>query len=404
MANTVSKAAIYTPILDEVIAAGLTSAPLTAGASRIKYNGGNTVKIAKLSVDGYSDYSRSTGYPEGDATLSWEDHLITMDRGVAFNIDVMDEDETQQTLSATNIIAEFGRTRSVPELDSYRYSKIFQSIVNDTTVRYGYYAPASATILGTLQGDIADIQDVIGEQEPLICFISGTAFKELAQTEQLTRQLGVQNVTGANGITTKVYDVDGVQLIPVPSARMKTEYTFGAKGYTAKAWAQDMNWIITSPNAVVAFMKHNKMKIIPAEDNQTADAEKVLARMYHDCWVYDNKHDAIYVSLKTADAPTIDDLGGTVVAGSGKVTITLGNAFTKRDEGHEFYYLDTDSATAPTTAPAVYDEIDLDGYTKITEATGFDVTVAAGDYCVVVALDENDRVIGYSAVAAGSGS
>lgn len=399
MANTVAKAAIYTPILDEVITAGLTSAPLTAGASRIKYSGGNTVKIAKLSVDGYSDYSRSNGYPSGDAVLSWEDHLISMDRGVAFNIDVMDEDETQQTLSATNIIAEFGRTRSVPELDSYRYSKIFQSIVNDTTVRYEYYNPVAATILKTLQGDIADIQNVIGEQEPLICFISGTAFKELAQTEQLTRQLGVQNVTGANGITTKVYDVDGVQLIPVPSARMKTEYTFGVKGYTAKAWARDMNWIITSPNAAVAFMKHNKMKVISAEDNQDADAEKVLARMYHDCWVYDNKHDAIYVSLKPAAAPTIVDLGGTVVAGTGKVTITLGDAYEKRDTGHTFYYYDTNSATAPD-APAVYDDLDVSGFTKIEDKTATDVTATATHYVQVVALDKNDRVIGYSAVAA----
>ena len=44
MANNVAKAAIYTPILDEVIAAGLTSAPLTAGASRIKYNVGTLLR------------------------------------------------------------------------------------------------------------------------------------------------------------------------------------------------------------------------------------------------------------------------------------------------------------------------------------------------------------------------
>ena len=397
MANTVNKATIYTPILDEVIAAGLTSAPLTAGASRIKYNGGNTVKIAKLSVDGYSDYSRSTGYPAGDAVLSWEDHLITMDRGVAFNIDVMDEDETQQTLSATNIIAEFGRTRSVPEIDSYRYSTIFQAIVDDTTVRYGYYEPVVATVLGTLQGNIADIQDVIGEQEPLVCFISGTAFKALTQSTQLSKQLGVQNVTGANGITTKIYDVDGAQLIPVPSARMKTEYTFGVKGYTAKTWAQDMNWILASPNAAVAFMKHNKMKIISAEANQDADAEKVLARMYHDCWVYENKHSAIYVSLKTAVAPTIDELGGDVDNEADNMEITLGDAFTNRDEGHEFYYLDTNSTSAPT-APAVYDEIDLSSYTKITVPTEVNVVVVTDDYGVVVAVDENSRVIGWTAI------
>jgi hypothetical protein len=397
MANTVNKAAIYNSILDEVIEAGLTSAPIAAGASRIRYNGGNTVKLAKLSVDGYSNYDRATGYPSGDAVQSWEDHLISQDRGITFNVDVMDEDETLQTLSATNIIAEFGRTRAVPELDSYRYSAIFQAIVDDATVRYGYYTPAEATVLGTLQGNIADIQNVIGEQEPLVCFISGAAYKFLTQSTQLSKNLETQSVTGTNGVTTKFYSVDGVRLIPVPSARMKTEYAFGTKGFTAKAWAQDMNWILMSPNAAVAFVKHQKMKIVSAEDNQTADAEKVMARQYHDCWVYENKHNAIYVSLKVATAPTIDALGGDVDNEADNMEITLGDAFTNRDTGHKFYYLDTNSQTAPT-APKVYDEIDLTSYTEITVATEVNVTIATDDYGVVVAVDENGRVIGYTAI------
>jgi hypothetical protein len=188
MANTVNKAAIYNSILDEVIEAGLTSAPIAAGASRIRYNGGNTVKLAKLSVDGYSNYDRATGYPSGDAVQSWEDHLISQDRGITFNVDVMDEDETLQTLSATNIIAEFGRTRAVPELDSYRYSAIFQAIVDDATVRYGYYTPAEATVLGYVcRVTLQIFRNEIGEQEPLVCFISGAAYKFLTQSTQLSK-------------------------------------------------------------------------------------------------------------------------------------------------------------------------------------------------------------------------
>ena len=70
MANTLTKAVVYNTLLDEVITAGLTSQKLTAGAGRVKYNGGNTVKIAKLSVGGYGTYNRATGYPEGAATQS----------------------------------------------------------------------------------------------------------------------------------------------------------------------------------------------------------------------------------------------------------------------------------------------------------------------------------------------
>jgi hypothetical protein len=50
MPNNVTKATVYNKLLDSVVQTGITSAPLTANASRVVYNGGNSVKIAKLSV------------------------------------------------------------------------------------------------------------------------------------------------------------------------------------------------------------------------------------------------------------------------------------------------------------------------------------------------------------------
>ncbi len=397
MANNVTKAVVYNAILDEVVTAGLTSAPLTANQSRLVYSGGNSVKIAKLSTDGYSDYDRATGYAAGDATLAWENHTIRMDRGKSFNVDVMDADESMQTLSATNLIGEFAKDKEVPEIDAYRYSSIFGAIVDDTTVRYGYYNPAAATLLTTFQGNVADVQDVIGEQEPLIAFMSMKAWKHLTTSIELSKQLMVRD--GGNGINTKTYEIDGVRIIPVPSARMKTEYAFGSNGFTAKAWAQEMNWIIMSQNAAVAFVKHQKVKVVSADDNQSADAEKIMMRLYHDCWVYENKHNAIYVSLKTATIATIVGVGGGVEAKSGKVEITLGDAYTYRDTGHKFYYLDTNSATVPTT-PACYDKLNVSTYTEIQSASKQDVSATAKDYVIVVQLDENGRVIAYTAVAA----
>ena len=395
MANTVTKAAVYNAILDEVVTAGLTSAPLTANQSRLVYNGGNSVKIAKLSTDGYSDYSRANGYTEGSATLAWENHTIRMDRGKSFNVDVMDADETMQTLSATNLIGEFAKDKEVPEVDAYRYSSIFGAIVNDATVRYEYYTPAANTLLKTFQGNVADIQDVIGEQEPLIAFMSIAAWKHLTTSTELTKLLMVRD--GGNGINTKTYEIDGVRIVPVPSARMKTEYTFGSNGFAAKNFAQDMNWIIMSQNAAVAFVKHQKVKVVSAEDNQSADAEKIMMRLYHDCWVYENKHNAIYVSLKTA---TIGAVTG-VVSGSQKVEITLGDDYTKRDAGHKFYYIDTGSATIPAV-PACYDELDVASWTEISTAAKVTEAATATHIVRVVQLDENGRVVQYKAVAAGA--
>ena len=392
MANTSEMAVVYNTILDEVISAGLTSAKLTADASRVRYNGGNTVKIAKLSVGGYGDYDRATGYPVGAATQSWEDHVISMDRGITFNVDVMDEDETQQTLSVTNIISVFGKTQAVPEIDAYRYQSIFNAIVNDSDVRYGYYTLDKATILTTIQGQIADIQDEIGEQEPLSIYMSGKAFKYLTQSSELVRQLGVQNISGANGVTTKVYDIDGVMITPVPSARMKTAYEFSAtNGFASKTWAQDINWIIMADSAAVAFVKHQKTKIISADLNQEADAEKVMAREYHDCWVYENKHNAIFVSLKTADI-TGFDTGVITSTGATNATYTLGDLYTNKDTGHEFYFYDGGSATELTDV-ACYDEITLTGWTKIESASAVTDVTTTKYYNYLIEVDANGRVI-----------
>ena len=395
MANTVTKAAVYNAILDEVVSAGLTSAPLTANQSRLVYNGGNSVKIAKLSTDGYSDYSRANGYTEGSATLAWEDHTIRMDRGKSFNVDVMDADETMQTLSATNLIGEFAKYKEVPEVDAYRYSSIFGAIVGDATVRYGYYTPAAATLLTQFQGNVADIQDEIGEQEPLIAFMSMAAWKYLTTSAELSKQLMVRD--GGSGINTKTYEIDGVRIVPVPSARMKTEYTFGDNGFTAKDFAQDMNWIIMSQNAAVAFVKHQKVKVVSAEDNQSADAEKIMMRLYHDCWVYENKHNAIYVSLKTA---TIAGFSAAELKTTSATSVTYTIAdYATRDAGHKFYYFDGGSADAKTV-PACYDEFSLTGYTEITDADAVADAVTSGYYGTVVELDENGRVIRFGSIKA----
>jgi hypothetical protein len=393
MANSLVLADVYTSLLDELVTAGLTTDVLTANAGQIEYNGGDSVKIAKVSTTGFGTYNRDSGYPAGAVTQTWETKDITMDRGTTLNVDAMDADETKNAVNISNVLRIFTNTKAIPEVDSYRLSKIFKSVYADTAVHYGYYTPAAATVLGQIQSDIADIQDNIGDQEPLICFISGQANKQLLQSTQLSKSLETQNITGSNGITTKVDAIDGVPLIVVPSARMKTDFTFSATdGFSAKAYAEDMNWIIMARSAVVAFVKHNKIKIFRADQNQSTDADKLMIRQYHDCWVYENKYNGIYVSLKTATVTAIASsvFGNSV---SGTVTITLGTLYSAKETGHEFYYLDTDSANAPT-APVTYDALPTS--TKINTADAVSVTVTKTHYINLYEVDANNKIVRYA--------
>ena len=394
----INKATIYERLLDSVVQAGLTSNPLTAKQSMIQYSGGDTVKIAKISATGFGDYSRTSGYPSGTASLEWGTYTIPYDRGVSFLIDVMDQDETAGMLSAGNLIAEFGNNEEVPEVDSARYSAIFDAIVADTTVIYGYYTPVLATILTQFNTDVSSIRAKCGRTPRLVAFMSESAFGVLSNSSQLSKELMVQSVTGENGVTTDIYKINGVQIIPVPDDRLKTEYAFSAtNGFAAKAWAMDMNWIICSPDAVVAFEKHRKVKVHSSDVVQGKDGDLIETRLYHGCWVLDNKHNMIYISLKTA---TIAGFSAAelLTPDATHVTYTIAT-YATRDTGHKFYYLTTGTVAA-VTVPAAYDDFVATSYTEITDANAHNVAVTSGYYGALAEVDENGKVIRFETLKA----
>ena len=54
--------------------------------------------------------------------------------------------------------------------------------------------------------------------------------------------------------------------------------------------------MIVHPTAVLQVVKHQIPRIFSPEVNQEADAWKFDYRVYHDCWVKDQKTNGIYVS------------------------------------------------------------------------------------------------------------
>ena len=218
------------------------------------YNGGDTVKIPKITMDGLGNYSRSTGFPTGAVTLSYETFKLQMDRGVTFNIDSMDVNETNFVANATTSMGEFQRTEVVPEIDAYRYSKI-ASLAIAASKASGGYIPSKSDIYSKLRTDIATVQDVIGADTPLVITMSIATLNLLEQSSELNRFLRVGGCTdltncGYTGdINTEFKSIDGIPIIEVPSYRLKTAYIFNDKstagqlqgGFTPAAGAKTIN-------------------------------------------------------------------------------------------------------------------------------------------------------------------
>jgi len=302
--NTLAYATLFMQELDKQVVAAATSGWMEGNAGLVIYNGGNTVKIPKISMDGLGNYDRSAGFTQGAATLAYETKTMGQDRGRTFMLDSMDVNETNFVANASNLMGEFQRTLVIPEIDAYRYSAIATQAIAGSRASGGY-TPIVADIYSKIKADITAIQDIVGAI-PLKITMSTATLNILESSTEMVRQLQVNNFNGA--IQSEVHQIDECPITEVPSARLKTAYVFNdgkttgqtGGGFTPAALAKSINWIICAATAPIAISKTDNMRIFAPDVNQVADAWKLDYRKYHDLWIMDNKMATVFVNIKEA--------------------------------------------------------------------------------------------------------
>ncbi len=299
--NTLTYATQLQKALDAGAVLGLTSGWMDANASQVVYNGGNKIRMPEMSTTGLKDYDRDDGYPEGSVTLSFKEYEMTMDRGTSFQLDAMDVNETNFIANATSVCNTFQKEHVLPEIDAYRYSRIY-ALLKEAGRRTAYTAEA-AGIWDKLQEDIAKIRDEIGDETPLVVTIAQPIKTMLELNEKFTKILNVAEFK-AGVINTRIKEFNNCFLKPVPSSRMKTAYVFkdgktdGEKegGFAPAEGSKGINWIITPQNVPIAVTKQDKMKIINPDTYQKADAWFIGYRRYHEVWVPANRYKKCWVN------------------------------------------------------------------------------------------------------------
>lgn len=302
MANSITTVSKYIPYLDQVYAYASRSSVLDTPSELIRATeDAKSVLIAKTSMQGLGNYSRSTGFVDGDVTLSWETKTLTQDRGRSFSIDAMDNLETLGIAFGT-LASEFLRTKVAPEIDAYRFSQYASNA--------GISATAATLTKSTATGAIDDGMTAMKEAEIDIAgaylFVTPTVYNFVKQSDKWTRPL-----TPGQNPNSNFGKYDELTVIEVPQTRFYkgiTLYDGTTTGQTSGSYIKtattgvDINFLIVSPSAVVQLAKHAKMRVFEPDVNQTADAYKVDYRIYHDAWVLDNKTKGIYAHCKAAAA------------------------------------------------------------------------------------------------------
>lgn len=255
----------------------------------VDYHGGKYVTMSEMSVDGLGNYDRNLGFVRGNVTGSKKQYELTMDRGREFLIDVADNDETGFLLNAGAVMSVFQSEHVIPEIDAYRVGKIFSTVQEKKAANVMAEDIPADEITWALTDDIATLRDKVGNV-PLVIMMSGLTQRHFGR--EFMHNLDYVNFARGS-LNTKVKSLDGDPFMILPSARMKSKYTFydgltsgqEAGGFAAASDAKDIKWIIMPATAPIAVAKIDKSRVFDPNTYQGAHAWKTDYRIYHDLWM-----------------------------------------------------------------------------------------------------------------------
>ena len=287
----------FTDLIQKKYMHELKSYALTQSNPQVKFINAQTIKLPKLTTTGYKDHSRTPGFNAGTVANDWEAKRLEFDRDVEFWIDPLDIDETNLVLSMANIQNTFEETQAIPEKDCYRFSKLHAELTRlSGTIDETVLTPAN--ILAKFD-ELMEAMDEAGVPESgRIIYATPTYRTMLKQADEVQRTIIVAN-GGNNGvINRKVHSLDDVEIIMVPSDRMKTAYDF-TTGFTPAVGAKQINMILIHPSCQVCRDQYSYINVFtPGTDSRTADGYLYQNRNFGDLFLLDMKKEGCAMNVE----------------------------------------------------------------------------------------------------------
>lgn len=385
MSNPYNYAENFREFLAQKYAKELTSSDLTD--QDIKFIGAKTVNIPVASMSGYKNHSRAGGFEKGAAGITWEPKLLARDRSIEFFVDAMDVDETNQAAAAAKLTTVFEEEQAIPELDAYRYSKLFAL----------YYAADSSAVdtdlltvknvLLKFDGYMAAMDDKGVPSDGRIVYVTPTVNSLIKNAVGIYRTFGVQS--GAGQVDRAVSSLDNVKIVVVPSGRFMTAYEFD-NGFEPASGAKQINMILLHPSAVIAVDKHNAINLWPPGTHTQGDGYLYQNRVYGDLFILNQKIDGIKINASTdaVQPPAPPDVVAYTVSANGtsgispttQITVTFGEKVAGL-KAENFELETTEANTIAITGATTADE----GFTWVLA-----VTVAVADNAKDVTVEVVD--------------
>ena len=294
MINTIEYATKATAALDEKFVAESVTKFLEDGEMKTQFVGTKQVSIPEVDFSGLGNYDRATGFSEGAITITRKIYELKNDRSKTFSLDRMDKDESGVSAEAGEYMGKFVKRAVVPEVDTYVIAKLSQ-VAKAQTQTVAWNAEAPVEVFNEL---LTGVQESVGYNDELVCFIDGRAFSALKSSKEFVRNIEVSNFKKGN-IDTTIRKIDNVTLIPVPADRMKDFIELldtEAGGYSTEG-GKDVHMLMLPKDFAHLVKKTEKMRIFTPEQNQAMDAYKFDYRIYYDVFVKNSELGGVWASI-----------------------------------------------------------------------------------------------------------
>lgn len=269
----------FLPYTDELFAAESKKSLLTN--NDFDWTGAHTVKVYTVSTSEMTDYNRNpvtgfTGSRYGtikDLDATTEEFTLKKDRSFTFAIDKLDEDETQQQLSAASALARQQRQVVIPEVDAYTYGVMVENA--------GHKPEAVELTEDNIYTEITKANTALDNAEvpetDRRIVVSPDVYTLMKRCKDIILETDITAEMRLKGV---IAMVDGAQVIKVPATRLPENFGF----------------MIAHPVATCAPTKLEDYKI--HQDPPGISGSLVEGRIVYDCFVLANKVNAIYYQEK----------------------------------------------------------------------------------------------------------
>lgn len=251
------------------------------------WTGAHTVDVWNISTAEMNDYARNV--KDGDDNIisrygkicdldhQKSEQLLTRDRSFIFNIDKLDQEESDNELAAESALARQLREVVVPEVDSYVYAVMVDGAgtVADADVLDGSNIYEKITI-GTETLDDAEIPDT-----ERVLVVTPAVYRALKFAELLDVNCDITAEQRQKGV---ISAIDGMFVVKVPASRLPENFGF----------------MIAHPSATVAPVK---LEDYNAHTNTPLSSGTIVTgRVVYDAFVLENKKMGIYYQPIVAEA------------------------------------------------------------------------------------------------------